>query len=427
MLAANGLEEVRIDEVYPKGRGSTGRNCLKMRQLGNVDDSGRARLAIIVTGKFLLFFRGCITYLRNSGFDVSAISSPGPEQEPLRSEGASIIGVPMNREISPLKDLISLWRLWRTLRRLRPEITNSGNPKAGLLGGLAAVLAGVPCRIYALHGLRLETTTGLKRTILTWTETIACKCAHRVICVSPSLRQRAIDLGLVSPEKAIVYTCHGVEIERYAETADNMARADELRRELNLPRKSLVIGFVGRLTRDKGIPELMEAYWELRSEFPELRLLLVGEFETGDAVPLSVRERIEADPLILRPGLVADTSAYYQLMDVLALPTWREGFGLVNIEAQAAGKPVVTTRATGAIDSVQDGKTGILVPVGDASALASAIRSLLRDGAKRQEMGQRGRAWVREEFPRSKIMAELAREYHSLIVERLGSNGRFAD
>jgi glycosyltransferase involved in cell wall biosynthesis len=113
-------------------------------------------------------------------------------------------------------------------------------------------------------------------------------------------------------------------------------------------------------------------------------------------------------------------------MDVLALPTWREGFGLVNIEAQAAGKPVVTTRATGAVDSVQDGKTGILVPVGDAFALACALRSLLEDAAKRHAMGQSGQTWVRQEFSRDRIMTALAREYQSLILERLGTVSRFA-
>jgi glycosyltransferase involved in cell wall biosynthesis len=382
-------------------------------------ESRKSKLTIIVAGRFLLFFRGCVKYLSASGFEVSAISSPGPEQEPLLAEGAKLLHVPMEREISPLRDLVSLWRLWRLLRQMRPDLTNSGNPKAGLLGGLAAVLARVPCRVYALHGLRLETTTGLKRRLLTLTERIACKCAHRVVCDSASLRQRAIDLGLVEAAKARVFTCHGIEIERYAGTEVNLARAIELRRQLNLPKESLVIGFVGRLTRDKGIPELAEAYWKLRGDFPSLRLLLVGDEESGDAVPPEVWKRIEADPQILRPGFVPDTAAYYQLMDIHVLPSWREGFGLVNIEAQAAGKPVVTTQATGAIDSVQDGYTGIVVPVGDSLALARAMGELLRDEAKRREMGRRGQEWVAREFSRDKVMAALANEYRNLIRERL--------
>ncbi|MGD1062048.1 MAG: glycosyltransferase family 4 protein [Terracidiphilus sp.] len=384
----------------------------------------RSKLAIIVAGRFLLFFRGCVERLRASGFDVSAISSPGPEQAPLVAEGATLFYVPMEREISPLHDLVALWRLWRLLRRVQPDLTNSGNPKAGLMGGLAAVLARVPCRIYALHGLRLETTAGLKRRILTWTERIACKCAHRVVCDSASLRQRAIDLGLVEAAKTRVITCHGIEIERYAATEENLVKAKELRRQLNLPKDSPVIGFVGRLTRDKGIPELAEAYWQLRGDFPSLRLLLVGDEESGDPVPPEVWKRIAADPLILRPGFVPDTAAYYQLMDIHVLPSWREGFGLVNIEAQAAGKPVVTTQATGAIDSVQDGYTGIVVPVGDASSLARALGELLRDDAKRREMGRRGQEWVVREFSRDKVMAALAEEYHCLIRERLAPRHR---
>jgi len=203
-----------------------------------------------------------------------------------------------------------------------------------------------------------------------------------------------------------------------------VARSERLRNELSLPKDVPVIGFVGRLTRDKGIAELLDAYDELRCKYPALRLLLTGDFENGDPVPVSARARIEGDPLILRSGFVSDTSAYYQLMDVLVLPTYREGFPNVPLEAQAAGKPVVTTRATGAIDSVQDGKTGLLVPVGDASALARAIGSLLGDAAKRKEMGRRGQEWVTREFAGDRVRAAQVRQYQSLIREKLGPGCR---
>jgi lipopolysaccharide/colanic/teichoic acid biosynthesis glycosyltransferase len=342
-------------------------------------------------------------------------------------EGGAVFGVPMKREISPLHDLRSLWRIWRLLHRIRPDLTNVGTPKAGLLGGLAAVMAGVPCRIYALYGLRLETATRVKRRILMLTERIACKCAHRVICASPSLRQRSIDLGLVESEKAFVLgngTCNGVDVVFFLPSPKVVARSEQLGKELNLPNDVPVIGFVGRFTRDKGIAELLDAYDELRCKYPALRLLLLGDFENGDPVPLSLRARIESDPLILRPGFVPDTSAYYQLMDMLVLPTWREGLPQVNIEAQAAGIPVVTTRATGAIDSVQDGKTGLLVPVGDASALARAIGSLLDDAAKRKEMGRSGQEWVTRKFAGDRVRAAQVRQYQSLIREKLGHGGR---
>jgi len=356
------------------------------------------------------------------------VASPGNEIERFAAgEGVQVVPVRMTRETAVLTDIRSLWTLTRILHRLHPTITNFGTPKAGLLGNIAAKITAVPCRIYMLHGFRLETAKGLKKRVLMMTERIACKSAHRVLCVSPSLRQRAVDLGLVAPDKAVVLasgTCNGVDVDRFLPTAESLRRAEELRDELNLPKGVPVIGFVGRFTRDKGIPELVEAYGELRAEHPELRMLLVGDFEDGDPVPETVQRKITLDAQIVRPGFVADTSPYYHLMDVLVLPTYREGFPGVSLEAQAAGKPVVTTTATGAIDSVQDGKTGLLVPVGDASALARAIGRLLADPAKREEMGRQGQEWVAREFAGDKIRAELVNEYQKLMREKLGPTGR---
>jgi glycosyltransferase involved in cell wall biosynthesis len=395
----------------------------------NEDNSKKPKLVCIVTAAIhcSLFLCESSAYLDANGFDVSLVSSPGPEMDSKSVEGVSIYGVPMKREISPLDDIVSFWRLWRLLRRISPDITDIGTPKAGLLGGMAAVLAGVPCRIHSLHGLRLETTTGLKRWILMCAEWIACRCAHRVICVSPSLRQRTIHLGLTEPAKTTVLasgSCDGVEVEKFLPTPKNLARSEQIRNGLDLPKDVPVIGFVGRFTRDKGIPELLEAYDKLRCEYPTLRLLLVGHFEDGDPVPPSLRLRIENDTSIVRPGFVADTSPYYHLMHVLVLPTHREGFPDVPLEAQAAGKPVVTTRATGAIDSVLDDETGLLVPVGDAAALTQAIGSLLADPARREEMGRKGQEWVSIEFTNARVRSALVREYRSAIRERLHPDGR---
>jgi glycosyltransferase involved in cell wall biosynthesis len=229
----------------------------------------------------------------------------------------------------------------------------------------------------------------------------------------------------VAREKAVVVasgSSNGVAVKRFLPTPENLFRAEQLRIKLNLPENIAVIGFVGRFTRDKGIAELIDAYEDLSSDYPAMRLLLVGNFEVGDPVPSGVRRRIEGNRNILRPGFVSDTSPYYHLMDVLVLPTYREGFPNVPLEAQAAGKPVVTTRATGAIDSVLDGETGLLVPVGDASALVSAIKSLLCDATLRKEMGRRGQEWVTREFTGDRVRAALLREYESLILERLGPN-----
>jgi glycosyltransferase involved in cell wall biosynthesis len=215
-------------------------------------------------------------------------------------------------------------------------------------------------------------------------------------------------------------TCNGVDVDRFRASLDTQREASDLRRKLGIHQDALVIGFVGRFTRDKGIPELYQAFITLREHHPNLRLLLIGDFEAGDPIAEDVRRAIERNPEVIRTGFVPDAAPYYHLMDMCVLPTYREGFPGVLLEAQAAEIPVITTQATGAIDSVQDGKTGLLVSVGDASALARAIGSLLGDAAKRKEMGRRGQEWVTREFPRGKLLAELAREYHSLILEKLG-------
>src|SRR5215472_8287797 len=166
-----------------------------------------------------IFFRGQIARLRKAGFRVTFICNPGSETASLAAEGAEVVPVPMERNISVFRDVVSLWRLWRTLRKLKPDVINVGTPKAGLLGGIAARLAGVQRRIYTLHGLRLETAVGWKHRLLTWTERIACHNAPYVRCVSPSLRERVIALGLVEPRKTYVIgagSSNGIDCERFS-------------------------------------------------------------------------------------------------------------------------------------------------------------------------------------------------------------------
>jgi lipopolysaccharide/colanic/teichoic acid biosynthesis glycosyltransferase/glycosyltransferase involved in cell wall biosynthesis len=330
----------------------------------------------------------------------------------------------MEREIAPLEDLVSFWRLYRTIRRLRPAIVDASTPKAGLLAGVAAWLAGVPCRIYTLRGLRLETTTGAKRALLWAAEWITCRCAHRVVCVSPSLGALAIRLRLVARDRAIVLDRGngGVDLDRFAPAGRHPNAAASLRQTLGIPLDAPVIGFAGRFVKDKGIRELIVAFRWLRGKHPGLRLLLAGDFEHGDPVEAETRWLIESSAGIIRTGFVADAAPYYHLMDVLALPTYREGFPAVPLEAQASGIPVVTTTATGAIDSILDGETGFLVPAGDAMALASALGALLDDAELRARMGQAARLRMERDFSRTAVEREQVRIYRRLLNENVNAH-----
>ena len=393
-------------------------------------DSERPRLLFVVSSSLAVgYLQGQLQYFQNKGFDVTVLApkTRKGEWEVPRPEGIPFLEVPMEQEIAPLRDLASLWRLWCTFRKLRPVVSNVGTPKAGLLGGIAAWLNRVPCRIYTLHGLRFETTKGLKRRILIYAERLACYFAHRVICVSESVREKAIAAGLASPKRMAVLgpgSCNGVDASRFAATPELMSRAAELRCQLGIPPEAPVVAFVGRLTRDKGIPELMEAFLRLDKQFPDLHLLLVGCFQNGDPVPADTRRCVETHPRVIFAGAVQDTAAYYAIADVVVLPSHREGLPMVVLEAHAAGKPVVGAAATGIVNIVLNGETGLLFPVGDAQALATALAKVIADKSLARKLGAAGQDRVKREFQQERIWEALYREYLELLQSRAAPASR---
>ncbi len=366
------------------------------------------------------FLQGQLQYFQRRGFDVTVLC-PKPrrgEWEVPRPEGISVVAVPMEREIAPLRDLVSLCRLWRTMRLLRPAVTNVGPPKAGLLGGFAAWVNRVPCRFYTLHGLRFETTQGLRRRLLINAERLACCFAHRVVCVSHSVREKAIASGLASRERTVVLgsgSCNGVEASRFAPTPQRISQAAELRRQLGIPAQAPIVLFVGRLTCDKGIPELMKAFLQLYKQFPDLWLLLVGCFEDEDPLPVDTRTHLKTHPHVIFTGPAQDTAPYYALADVFVLPSHREGLPTVVLEAQAAGKPVVAASATGIVDLVTDGETGLLFPVDEVPALVGALAKLITDKALADKLARAGQERVKRKFRQEEIWQALHREYLEVL------------
>ena len=366
------------------------------------------------------FCHGRPAFMVKQGIEMTVLSSPGEQLDCLSRHGVATLQLVMKREISPIQDSESLFQLHRVLKQERPDLVEFGTPKAGFLGMLAARAAGVPGRLYTIHGLRLETTGGPTRAILYWTECIACLCATRILCVSESVRDKLVALKLAPRSKAFVlsrgsYT--GVDTSHFTPANRGSESVARLRQRLGLSGYETVIGFVGRFVKDKGIRELVEAFRELSASRPELRLLLVGDFEGGDPVEGEVRRYIESNPAVLRPGFVSDTAPYYSLMDVFVLPTHREGFPGVPLEAQASEVPVITTNATGAVDSVRPGVTGLIVPVNDARALTRAIDSLLRNPGLRAEMGRAGRRWMQHDFRPEVIWQAHAEMYREMLAE----------
>ena len=382
--------------------------------------SGPVLLHITTIPMSLTFLVAQLGYMKERGFHVHVLSSPGADLVAFgREEQVPVSAVEMPRRITPWHDLVAVAELLRVVRRVRPTIVHAHTPKAGFLGMIAATLGRVPLRIYHMRGLPLLGATGIRRRLLWCAEWVACRLAHRVLCVSRSLRDVAIREGLCPPEKIKVLaggSGNGVDAERRfnPERLGEQARPDA-RRRLGIPPAATVVGFVGRIVRDKGIVELTEAWRRLRERHPEARLLLVGPFEPQDPVSPETEALLRKDPRVHLPGLDWNTAPLYAAMDLVALPTHREGFPNVPLEAAAMELPVVATRIPGCVDAVQDGVTGTLVPPRDADALAEALHSYLADPVRRREHGRAGRDRVLREYWQEAIWEHLYDEYCRLL------------
>jgi glycosyltransferase involved in cell wall biosynthesis len=393
-------------------------------QTNNDHVSRKPRLLFALNSSIALnFIQGQPEYFQEKGFDVAVVCPPRRQGEwdVPRSGTIPILELRMEREIAPLRDVASLWRLLSIMRSVSPTIVNVGTPKAGLLGGLAAWLNRVPCRFYTLHGLRFETTKGLRRRLLVFVERLTCRLAHRVICVSNSVREKGIAAGLADRERMLVLgpgSCNGVDAERFAATPERIKRAAGLRQALGIPMSAPVLLFVGRFTRDKGIPELITAFHQLAPRFPQLRLVLAGCYEEGDPLPGEIRRMLETHPRVIFAGAMKDIEICYLMADVVVLPSHREGLPTVVLEAQAAGKPVIGASATGIVDVIQHEETGLLFPIGDIPALAKSIARVIEDQTLAQKLADAGREQVICNFGQRQIWEALSREYLRVLQTR---------
>ena len=385
-------------------------------------------LHITTVPQTLLFLRGQIGYMKSRGFRVVAVSSPGEVlAEVGESEGIETVALDMPREITPLGDLRALFRLVRLFRALRPAIVHGHTPKGGLLGMIAAALAGVNGRVYTLHGLPMETASGLRRSLLRLTERLSCALARRVHAVSESLRRRAAALGVCPLGKIQVLgagTVNGIDAEkRFAPSRISRLEVAQARRALHIPSELRIVGYVGRLVQDKGILDLLEAWTDLREEFSDLYLVVVGPEEARDALPADAMRRLRSDPRIRMTGYVESMPATYAMMDVVVLPTYREGFPQVPLEAAAMERPVVATSVTGCVDAIQDGETGTLVPPRDPEALGRALRAYLQDPLLRRRHGAAGRGRVLREYRPERLWLHTYWGYESLLGDRRDASG----
>ena len=325
-----------------------------------------ARLVNIVTVPISFWLiRGQAALMSSAGFEVHAISSPcALADEYSRAHNVPVHPVLMARRMNPWADLVSLARLVATLKRLEPRVVQAGTPKAGLLGMIAAYFLRVPIRVYYIHGLPVLTARGLQRLILSTTERLACSMATHVLCVSHSIRHELVGMRLCPSHKAVVIgdgSSNGVDTSWFDRTRLPEGTREQVRARLGIPGNALVVGFIGRVGREKGISELQRAWRLLRDRCPSAHLLIIGPPEETDPVSDETQLALAGDPRVHLPGADWDTAPLYMAMDVFCLPSHREGLPNVLLEAAAMELPAVAFRVPGVVDAIEDGVTGRLV------------------------------------------------------------------
>jgi glycosyltransferase involved in cell wall biosynthesis len=353
------------------------------------------------------FLRGYLGFLHRSGWDVSVVaSSTGRLEELALAEGVSALNLPMRRNPAPIKDLISLGGAIHILLSVRPEVVVSATPKAGLIGMIAARLTGVPVRIYQIWGLRLETEGGIRRKLFLLLERIAARLATQVVANSESLADEIRRLGIsAGPVVLGSGSSHGVDLNHFSREAKDLAQGDipDLA-ALGMRKGEFTVGYVGRVHHDKGVATLLSAVQALSKNGRKVNLLVVGPAEDA-----SLERELEASCTenlrIISIGAVADTRPYFLLMDVHCLPTRREGFPNVVLEAASLGVATITTCATGARDSVIQGRTGLIVAVDDTAELAEALERIASDPPFGVALGNAARAHVTQNFAHEKVFA----------------------
>jgi glycosyltransferase involved in cell wall biosynthesis len=369
-----------------------------------------------------IILRGQLSYM-NQFYEVVGVTSPDTKHFPdcAQREGIRMVAIPMQRTIHPWKDLVALVRLYKLMRIEHPSIVHTHTPKAGLLGMLAAWLIRVPVRIHTVGGMPLMEAKGIKKMLLVWAEKLTYFCAHKVLPNSTGLQEIILQHGLCRAEKLQVIgfgASNGVPSEYFHR--DRLGDAQEVRMavraQLNLPQHLPVVLYVGRIAREKGIGELLQAFRNLQAKGTTFYLLFIGLPERIHGV-LSIEDLsfIEESPYIVAPGRFDDVRPYYLAADLCVLPSYREGLPNTLLEAGAMGLPCIATDINGCNEIIEDDVNGLLVSPKSVNALESALNDLILNPEKRNRLASAARARIVERYDTQIVWKGLEQLYKDAL------------
>jgi len=359
-------------------------------------------------------------------FEVIGVSSHGKELEEVKNdEEIQVIAIDMSRQITPIKDIKSLWSTYKLLKKEKPEIVHTHTPKAGIVGMLAAKLAGVPHRLHTVAGLPLMEVTGTKRSILDIVEKLTYASATKVYPNSKGLYEYILQNNYTRKSKLKVIgngSSNGIDTLFFSPEQVSKSQKDLLKKQLNIEDSDFVFVFVGRLVGDKGINELVKAFSlvnKAKDTQQNFKLLLVGPLEQElDPLPADTLNEIESNPDIINVGFQKDVRPYFAVSDVLAFPSYREGFPNVVMQAGAMGLPSIVSDINGCNEIIIDDKNGLIVPVKNTEKLKEAMQRMKSDTVYYQQLKMNARPMIESRYEQSVIWNALLSEYKKLLKEK---------
>jgi glycosyltransferase involved in cell wall biosynthesis len=380
------------------------------------------KLCIISTipNTIKVFFGGQLKFLQDKGFEITIITSSFERSVDFGGvlpNGVKLEIVEMSRTVKPLEDTRAFFQILKIIKQNKFDIVQYVTPKAALLGSVAAWLAKVPVRLYLMWGLYYVTQIGFKKFVFKAIEKIVCSCSTAIAPDSKGNVKLAVEEGLCKADKVSIVghgSANGVDTERF--DPDKLAdEGKQIRNQLNIPDNAIVFGCIAAIVGDKGINELIEAFDIVSKNSPQAYLLYIGQTTEKDPVKNSTLETMKSNPRIIHLGWQTEPEKYMAAMDIFVLPTYREGFGVVNIEASAMKLPVISTDVPGPQESIVNGETGILVPAKQVEPLAEAMKDLLGRHLYAKKLGEAGRKRVQGHYEQKKLWNNIIKHRLELL------------
>lgn len=377
-----------------------------------------------IYGTYSCFLKELSFYLHNSKeYEISLICDGDSIIDGDVPEFVKVYPIKMKRGVS-LSAISSILEIKKIFKANKFDIVQYSTPNAAFYASIAAKLSKVPVRLYCQWGIRYMGFEGLSRKLFKLIEKITCNNSTFIEVESHNIRDFSLEEGLYSKDKSCVIwngSASGVNLEKFDINSRTQWR-DEIRNEFNINDNDIVFAFAARLTADKGVNELLQAFLNLYSEYENIKLLIMGAYDNEKSLDADLLNKAQNCPAIIFTGRVNDVERYYAASDVFVAPSYREGFGLVVIEAEAMGLPAIVSDVPGQIDAISPNETGLSCIVKSAASLQEKMEKMLLDSSMRESFGRNAHTFVRDNFEQNKLFEHLKKHRDELIGETNAKN-----